>query len=121
MAKAIRDAAGWAETAKNGPAEFFLAGEISFKLARISDRLAVLSSDLGPWPQDEAEADRLARRLAKLSAGAFGKRSSIVSASNARYELHLPFDPVLTGLDGIPRLCASFLNDLDWWRLNANR
>ena len=80
MAEAIRLAAGWSKApeAADGSAEFLLEDGRSFKLTRRSGRLALFSADLGPWPQDEAEADLLARRLAQLSAGAFGKRGSVV-------------------------------------------
>ena len=123
MAETVRQSAGWAQTpqAADDSVEFRLAGGVCFKLTRRGDRLAFFSADLGPWPQEEAEADRLARRLAKLSAGVFGARGSVISAFDGRYGLHLPFDHVRAGLDGVPNLCARFLNDLDWWRLNAAR
>ena len=123
MAEAIRQAAGWSKVprAVDGSVEFLLEGGASFKLTGRGESLALFSADLGPWPQDEAEADRLARRLARISAGVFGRRSSVVSVAFGRYGLHLSFDPKQASLDVVSNLCAGFLNDLDWWRLNGDR
>jgi hypothetical protein len=121
MAEAIRLEAGWSRAPEdqNGSVEFRLADGVSFSLISRGAHLAAFRADLGPWPEGENEAGLLARRLSSLSAATFFKRRSIVSSAGGRYGLHLAFDPVRTGLEEIPGLCARFLNDLDWWRLNA--
>jgi hypothetical protein len=101
--------------------EFELDEGLSFSLVRRSERLAAFTADLGPWPDDEADADELARRLGRLAAAAFSRRRAILSVAGGRYGLHLAFDPVQAGLDMVPGLCAGFLNDLEWWRRNHDR
>jgi hypothetical protein len=123
MAEAVRREAGWERPVKekDEAAEFSLDGGLAFSLIRRGERLAAFVADLGAWPEDEMEADELAKILGRMAAGAFSKRLSVVSAASGRYGLHLPFDPSSLGLEEIPKLCAAFLNDLDWWRQNLSR
>ena len=122
MAQAIRQVAGWSRPPedKDGSVDFHLNSGVSFRLVSHGPRLAAFMADLGPWPDDELEADKLARRLATLAAGSFNRRRSIVSITSGRRSLHLAFDPNQTERNAVPSLCADFLNDLDWWRLNGD-
>jgi hypothetical protein len=123
MAEAVRLAAGWSRTPEiqDQAAVFHPADGPSFRLTRHGERLAAFSADLGPWPEDEGQADELARRVGRLAAGTFGRRASVASTSSGRWGLHLPFDPSRTAIGDVPDLCAGFLNDLDWWRRNGVR
>jgi hypothetical protein len=116
MAEAVRRAAGWSRVPNvvDGAVEFSLKDGLAFKLFKLDGRLASFAANLGPSPDDEAEADDLARRLGQLAAAAFSRRRSILGLADGRYRLHLSFD--LTNPDLLPALCAEFLNDLDWWR-----
>jgi hypothetical protein len=118
MAEAVRQAAGWSRPLRPSgeTVEFELENDLRFELVRRSGRLAAFTADLGAWPDDEGEADELARRLARLAAGAFSRRRAVVSVAGGRYGLHSTFDPEKAGAEGTPRLCSAFLNDLDWWR-----
>jgi hypothetical protein len=122
MAEAVRAAAGWSGALKerNETVEFELTEDLSFSLSRHGERLAVFTADLGPWPDEERQADELARHLGGLAAASFRGRNSILSIASGRYGLHLSFDPDRVSLDEVPKLCECFLNDLDWWRHNRD-
>jgi hypothetical protein len=120
MAQAVREAAGWSRQPKSDQdwVEFEVADLPPFKLIQKGQRLAAFQADLGAWPFEENEADQLARRLGRLASGAFNSRRSIISVTSGRLGLHLPFDPSQLELEEVPKICASFLNDLEWWLRN---
>jgi hypothetical protein len=120
MAQAVREAAGWSRELKIDEdwVEFEVADLPPFRLIQKGQRLAAFSADLGAWPFEENDQDLLARRLGRLAAGAFGSRRSILSMASGRYGLHLPFDPSQLEPGEVPKICAAFLNDLEWWFVN---
>jgi hypothetical protein len=120
MAQTVRETAGWSREGKSDGdwVEFEVADLPPFRLVQKGQRLAAFTADLGAWPDGESEADELARRLGRLASGAFNSRRSILSVASGRYGLHLPFDPSQLELEEVPKICASFLNDLEWWFKN---
>jgi hypothetical protein len=121
IGEAIQKAAGWSRplAENDGALEFELLDDLSFKLIVKGGRLAAFFADLGHWPEEETEADDLARRLGKLATGTFTGRKAIVSIASGRLSLHQPFDLNSIKLAEAPELCEGFLNDLAFWRANV--
>ena len=116
----ICQAAGWSprEAGPSGSVSFALADGSLFEILKPDDWTLFFRADLGVRPEDETGADELARRLGALAAGAFSIRRSTLALADGRFRLHRRVDLRETALEGLPDICADFLNDLDWWRAN---
>jgi len=74
-----------------------------------------LLAEAGPDENPEHAAEALARQAAATAL----KRASILSFDGRTFHLHLALDLKEAGPGKILAGAKAFLNDWDWWRLNA--
>jgi hypothetical protein len=115
---AIGDETGWrARTLAEGGAEFALE-DFTFRLQAPDDRHLSLLYRLATLPAGEDAGPR-ARTLAHMAAASAHTRTSALSFDGEAFWLHADADLTSVEAAEIPALTRDFLNDCDWWRMNA--
>ena len=123
VAEALAEAAGWdaPQADAEGVFRFSLDGGLEFSLFSPDGKTGILLGSLGPAPdcstiQGAAELDR----LAALSSGVLKDRLSVLALSGTNIlELHRSFP--LQPADGVKAHARDFLNDLAWWKRQAEQ
>lgn len=118
VAEALSQAAGWTRPAETAESRlvFHLAGGLTWELFLPNERTVIFWTDLGACPEENPNG--FVRRAAAMSAAAFASRRSVLSLKDGRFRLHRAADMADVSLTELPAICASFLNDCDWWRAN---
>jgi hypothetical protein len=119
-AQALSSATGWPLPApdESGRRVFPLEG-MDFSLYSPDGRLLFFGFELSRL-DPEGDMNAQVRALAKRAAASMLGRKTVLSLKGDVACLHRECDLARLDMADIPDICADFLNDCDWWRLNAD-
>lgn len=114
----MTSAAGWKQARPNaeGVYHFRLQGNLDMDILSPDGLNCILQSNLGPLPEEEAEAEKLLRLCAGRVVGSCRKRRSILSLQDDRLVLYRIVRMNASDPGAVSREAKGFLNDLAWWQ-----
>ncbi|UQZ90981.1 hypothetical protein C4J81_17870 [Deltaproteobacteria bacterium Smac51] len=120
IVKIISRESGWREKQPeaDGRVRYDLENGPVLEIFTPDHQSAVFLSTVAQLPPT-ADTDEACRGMARLASAVFSRRRSVLSYRDGVFSLHQSASLKDTPDSHWPEICASFLDDCDWWREQA--